>query len=371
MRIGFATHDWSTQFRGDDGAPTFGGAGWYRIGLPALGLKQHTDHEIIVGTLISHLDHDELGVRTWDGAHHWGCDVLVMQRWMNDDLPAKVARCVAEGQVIVNDVDDWFDGLDPQNRAFRASHPKINPEVNRVHYRGTLAHSSVLTVSTPYLAERLRRVNPNIVVLRNMISTSMFTCAEHTPSTPPKVGWVGGLPWRSGDLETLRGVVAPFLERSGCSFHHAGHVESSGLSARDALRIPDDVRVTTEPMQPIDRYAEMFRCVDVGIAPLADKPFNEAKSAIKGMEYAAAGVPFVASATSEYRWLLDECGIGRVAKRPQHWSSHLRTLLDAETYAADVERNRAFVGAHDVSVRWHDWRELYESLVSSEVASGS
>ncbi len=37
-----------------------------------------------------------------------------------------------------------------------------------------------------------------------------------------------------------------------------------------------------------------IRCT-VGIAPLVDRPFNRSKSWIKGLEYSAFGLPFVAS----------------------------------------------------------------------------
>ena len=56
-------------------------------------------------------------------------------------------------------------------------------------------------------------------------------------------------------------------------------------------------------MTLIHDYPRMFRNIDIGIAPLSDVPFHHAKSAIKGLEYPAAGVPFIASPSPEAKAL--------------------------------------------------------------------
>ena len=56
--------------------------------------------------------------------------------------------------------------------------------------------------------------------------------------------------------------------------------------------------------------------LDTGIVPLQRSRFNEAKSNLKGLEYAALGVPFVASPTAEYERLAEskfEAGRGTIA----------------------------------------------------------
>lgn len=350
MRIGFATRDWSNTYRDERGVPEIGGAGWYRTAMPAEKLAAR-GHETTLGTLARNERSGRLCVKLWESegeqAFVDGLDVLVMQRWMLDTLTAEVRRAVADGQTIVNDVDDWFWGLDPDNSAFRATHPKVNPHVNVEHYRKILASSSAITVSTPFLEEKMRDMFPEVPVhlVRNGIDLERWICrADDDAGRTPTVGWIGALPWRSRDLETLRGIVPPFMRAHGLPWFHGGHLETQTWgTAAEAIGLPEDWPGDTAPMLPIGAYPRLFQRLDVCLVPMSDKPFNHAKSAIKGMECAAAGVPFVASSTPEYEWLRTEHGIGRTAKNGKMWRRHLEELLDPEAREADRLRNRAAV----------------------------
>lgn len=349
-RIGFATADWSAL----TDPPTLGGSGWYRVGLPAAEFAR-AGHDVVVGTLLAHNQASELGVQTWDGENHWDFDVMVLQRWMHEGLATRIRAAVAGGQVIVNDVDDWFFGLATTNRAYRTTHPRVSPEANTNHYRQILAASSVVTVSTVYLADRLEHLlGDRLRVVRNAIDLLRWpqNPLESPQSDDPVFGWVGAVSWRSGDLEGLRGVVGPFLNGRRLRFHHGGHLEGTS-SAGEVLGVE---RHTEALMVPIAEYPELFTPLDVGLVPLSDRPFNLSKSAIKGMEYAAAGVPFVAADTPEYRWLADQ-GVGRLAKRPKEWLRHMEALLDPDIRAKEAIENRQRVESLDISRRWSDWRE--------------
>jgi hypothetical protein len=67
-------------------------------------------------------------------------------------------------------------------------------------------------------------------------------------------------------------------------------------------------------------------------SPLNKLDFNDAKSFIKGLEYSAAGVPFISEDMEEYSYLYNEYGIGRVAKTEDQWLSHLEDLNNPKTY---------------------------------------
>ena len=101
--------------------------------------------------------------------------------------------------------------------------------------------------------------------------------------------------------------------------------------------------------------------MEIGLVPLRQTPFNFAKSAIKGMEYAAAGVPFVAEATPEYQWFHD-LGAGRVAKKPAHWNAALKALLDPETRRTEALQNRAVVEQLDIEKCWPNWLDFYSQI---------
>lgn len=347
--IGFATMDWSQILDPVTKQPTPGGAGWYRAHLPHRALKE-VGVESHIGRLVFNEKHARFGIRGWppggddgseDGRHdHWGCDVIVMQRWMLDGLWDDIRAARKHGQLIVQDVDDWFFGMASQNIASRTL--TADPRANLTHYRKILTASDLVLTSTPYLRHRLSTFCPNVRVLRNHIDIDRWAVAKQRDV--PVLGWAGAVPWRSGDLESLRGCMGPVktrMERGLARFHHTGDMGREEFPpAGETLGLPSE-RCTVSPMVPINEWPNGFRHFDVGIVPLSPRPFNEAKSAIKGMEYAASGKPFVAQETPEYRWLAD-WGCGRLAKRGRDWARELATVLDmsAEERQAEGEANR-------------------------------
>ena len=349
MRIGFATTDFSFGFLGPDGGPAFGGAGFYRSFLPAEACKR-AGHDVVWGGLISSNSTGQLGIQSlerltyigpdhpmwpkgyskpeapmWEGTHHFDFDVIVMQRWMMRNTYQYVLRARAEGQIVVNDLDDSFWHLDPRNHAWAASHPELNPSSNRDHYLLTVLASDVITVSTPFLADQLHgliRENdltkpPEIVVVRNMIDLERWR--NRRPIMPESLtyGWVGAVPWRSGDLEVLKPWLGKFLRvHPEVTFRHAGHIDVEGVGTFAGLTGIDPERIVNQPMAATYERMKLYYPIDVGLVPLNDLPFNAAKSAIKGMEYLAAGTPFIATDTPEYRWAAEQ-GMGYLVRAPR------------------------------------------------------
>jgi glycosyltransferase involved in cell wall biosynthesis len=318
MKIGFASGDWSLSVFDENNHPVWGGAGWVRLGQ----YQKLIPHDVVAGSLC-HRD-GVFGVRSWDETMHFDCDIIVMQRIMFQDVADKMPAAIAAGQILVNDLDDWYWGLSPANGAWKASHPKQNPTENREHYRKVLARSSAVTVSTKYLADRLTWVNAPITVIKNTVDISRFTPRTHIDYVPT-VGWVGSTMHRSGDIEILAGILGPLARNGQIKLHHSGHVEGARCFA-DMLKINPE-SVSTMPLVAPSEYPNSF-VFDIGVVPLADVPFNHAKSWIKGIEYAAAGVPFIASRLPEYQELRDKYGIGLVAKNGIQWRKHIESLVD-------------------------------------------
>jgi hypothetical protein len=199
-----------------------------------------------------------------------------------------------------------------------------------------------------------------VVLLRNAIDLDRWHPTENEDE-PDTVGWVGAIPWRSGDLETMRGVLPDWVRRNDWRFYHGGHTPSlSEMNAGQVIGVSDD-DIDWAPFQPISHYPELFQPLHVGIVPLNDNTFNQAKSCIKGLEYAASGVPFIAQELaeySEYSWLRTQ-GIGRTARRAVDWRRELNRMLDAGFRADQRAANLEAVRLHDVALRADEWAAAY------------
>jgi glycosyltransferase involved in cell wall biosynthesis len=223
--------------------------------------------------------------------------------------------------------------------------------------------ADALITSTPFLHNYYKEKYPNkpIYLVRNGVDTQYFKMRKDNSGLFPTVGWVGATPWRSNDLETLNPFVGKYIEDNKLRFHHSGSIINAP-TVQEQMGIPIK-NFSSQPMKPILTYGELFRRMDIGLVPLNEVEFNRAKSFIKGLEYAAAGVPFIAEDMEEYSYLHKEYGIGRVAKTEDQWLSHLEDLKNPKTRNIERQNNYKLVKEfHTMESRGKDWDEVYREI---------
>lgn len=357
--IVFLTYDWA--FGTNPLQPN--GCAWYRCYLPMQELKKH-GWETGMGFPGFHPDHG-YGLLVPDKKAIHGWEIVVLKLMMLDSIISQIPMAQAKGQKIVIDVDDHHAALEPTNLAYLATDPKTNPKNNREHYFKGMELADALITSTPFLYEFYKKQYPNkpIYMVRNAIDPQYFNFRKDNSGNFPTVGWVGATPWRSNDLQTLNPEVGQFLEKKQWRFHHSGSIINAP-TVEEQMGIPHKL-FSSQPMQPILTYEKLFRKIDIGIVPLNDVEFNRAKSFIKGLEYAAAGVPFIATDFVEYSYLTKETGIGRVAKNTDEWINHLEELQDQKLRNKERQRNMELVREHHtMEKRGPEWDRVYKEILA-------
>lgn len=348
IKIGYASCDWSRTIVEGKG-PVPGGANWVRLQQT----RPHTGFNSVTGLLVFH-EKKGFGVVDWFQKAHYDCDVIVAQRLMFKNLAEKIDVRKKYNQVIINDIDDWYWGLHEDNHAYKLTHPDFNKDENIDHYKSVIQQGDGVVVSTPFLYDKMKNDFgcKNVHLVENCVTVSDFR-SRLLNTKKPVVGWVGSTSHRSGDLE----IIGPVLNNRSFRLHHSGHVNGAvTFAAKVGL---DEGRVTKSPMYPPEHYAKNAFVFDVGLAPINDIPFNHAKSWIKAIEYAAAGVPFVASDVAEYRRLFDTYGIGRLASSHEEWTSHLEELCNHRVRTVEAKKQKEIVKEHlDVSVMAKNWRNV-------------
>lgn len=323
----------------------WGPTGWARLGQWVPYWRER--HTVAVGTLWNEDDHLAIDV---DG-ELVAPDIVYLQAFQRDLSPL-LRRARASGQVVVQDIDDWFWGLDSRHRGW------ANARHSEQAYAANLAETDVVTASTPYLAARLsERFAGEIVVIPNHVDTGRFTPVGHAVERPT-IGWAGATDHRVGDLSEIKGVLGQFA--GNADFQHSGHLDGTPTFA-EQVGLPDAAVRRVERRAPAG-YPSLLD-FHIGLVPLRINPFNEAKSELKGLEYAASGIPFVASATGAYTQLQAVWGdCVRVAKRPADWVKHLRRLLDPSAREDAAEELRKRVLERDLSQGAHLHLELFGAL---------
>lgn len=353
--IGYLTTDWA--WGTDPLQPN--GCAWYRCVTPGAELEKRG---WVCGVGVPGFNpKDGFGMITGSNKAVHGWDIIVLKLVMHKDVLAGLDRAEEMGQKIVVDVDDFFDGLSPTNRAYEATDPKNNPDNNREIYAEIIRRAFAVICSTQFLFDYYSKIHKNVFLVRNGIDLQRYKSLYYrhkrrqtTGSNKATIGWVGATPWRSGDLELLSGFMGDYILANNYNirFHHSGDLPNSP-SAAEQLRI-DKKFVTTSHLVPIADYPTLFKSIDIGVVPLTDIPFNHAKSFIKGLEYAASGIPFIASPSPEYEFLFD-AGIGRIASTEEEWIYHFEELRNSGIRKDEAEINIEKLEDFSIQKRGDDW----------------
>lgn len=358
--IGYLTTDWA--WGTDPLQPN--GCAWYRCVLPGSQLEKKG---WVCGVGIPGFsENDGFGMITGSNRAVHGWDIIVFKLIMQREVLDKMDKAIDMGQKIIVDVDDFFDGLEPTNRAYEATDPQKNPDTNRDIYAEIIKKSFAVITSTQFLFDYYSKIHKNVFLVRNAIDANRYSNISkyRRPHHRTKIGWVGATPWRSGDLEILSGFIGEYIQKNNIRFHHSGHVGNSP-AASSQLKI-DPRSVFTSNLCPISDYPKLFEPIDIGIVPLRDVPFNHAKSFIKGLEYAAAGIPFIASDLPEYRFLF-EAGIGRIASNQDEWIYHFDELLNKDIRKDESEINKELLSDFTIEKRADDWDATMKFILDQEM----
>lgn len=332
-----------------------GGCGWYRLRHPARVLVD-AGHDVEVTDRIDAVHLAGRPLRALVDA-----DVVVLQRPLAREIVEAIPLLQRVGVAVVVEVDDDFHALPKGHGARRATSVGANPDYNRRWLRLACEQADLVTVTTPALAERYGG-HGRVRVLPNLVPAWYLEVPSRAPrAESPTVGWTGSVRTHVGDLDELGGVLPGVLAETGARFVSWG----IGLT-EEALGVSGRVR----PWADLNgAYPRLVADLDVGLVPLADNAFNRAKSWLKGMEYAALGVPFVGSPRADYLRLHAEVGVGIFAETPEDWRRELTALLTSLELRADVAgRNREAVASLTYEQHSHRWMDAWKSAADHRAA---
>jgi glycosyltransferase involved in cell wall biosynthesis len=255
----------------------------YRSLIPLRALEGR-GHDVVIPDLHSGM---------LEPADAFSCDVVLVYRAMDKPAMQMIDALVARGIGVVWDNDDDFlHG--PVGESERA-------KVWRARYRAsttTAAKAHVVTASTEPVAETYRAAGiADVRVVENRLH------AELRRPRPRRhdgivVGWIGG--WEHGNDAKVLGM-ADVLERIQHA-HPEVHVECIGVDLGLSVRYRHDLLVN------FDQLPVRMATWDIGLALIAENPFNLARSDIKVKEYAASRLPWLASNRGPYAPLGEQQG---------------------------------------------------------------
>ncbi len=299
--------------------PVTNGQGYFRISAPLNALQQAGKVQVCEWNQID-------GGRPFIPSEilRLAPDSLIVQNYMNpSSLHSLEALYAAPGRPFTIFVmDDLMDGLAESNPL------KVTVSENpRERLRSALAHCDRLVVSTDYLAEAYRHMIDDIRIVPNCLEQAIWLPLHSAKRTgkKPRIGWAGGTTHQD-DLLLLKEIIEQTRHEADWIF--------MGMC-------PDEIRpLLTEfhPLTSMARYPAHLASLnlDIAVAPLAEIPFNRAKSNLRLLEYGILGIPVVCTDIDPYR----NSPACRVVNTPKAWIAALRERM------------------HDADAREHEGRAM-------------
>jgi glycosyltransferase involved in cell wall biosynthesis len=280
-------------------------------------------------------------------------DVLYVHRYCDGPAQQLARSAVAAGVPVVWDNDD-DTGAMPRTSVTYKHFGGIARERQLADMRRLFRHATLVTAPSAVLAERFGEWGaPRVRVVENHIPDQLLE-VDRRDDPGLRIGWIAGLE-HAMDAERLpiRTVLQRILdERPEVEVVSVGL--GLGLRGRYGhLKSVDIVRIS--------QCAATF---DIAIAPLADLDFNRARSNVKLKEYAAAGVPWLASPIGPYAGMGERQG-GRLVP-DDGWYEALTRLLDKPRERRKLgTRARKWAAGETLSKNLDVWEDMLRSAMTS------
>lgn len=261
----------------------------------------------------------ELADGGWSADLEGEADAYVVARlFPGPDSRAVVEALFAKGKPVIYETDDLLIDLpadNPHAHEYAANVPFIEAVARR---------AAAVVVSTPGLAARMAGFNANIHVLPNLVDYALFQRSPPDNGRQINIGVVGTSA-RTGDFglidPALRAICQEYGKRVRVKFVGAMPESWRGHPNAESIPFTADYGGYAARMKGLD--------LDIGLAPLADNPFNACKSPIKWLEFSALGMAGVYSAVPAYLGVIEQGKTGLLVDNvTEKWINAIKLLID-------------------------------------------
>lgn len=317
--------------------------GWYRGIGPMLALGAR-GHEIV------QVWRPRVGIR---GELTAGCDLLHVYREHEDDVLRIVRGAKQRGMAVVYDNDDDMRAVPRDDVAHRDYGGFAGDRALRQIRRLVQAADLSIAASGP-IADRFREYGAERVeVIENFVPDAVLSATAPSNGDTVVAGWLAG---NEHHLDVERMPLREQFERA---------LEACPRLVVEALGV--NVGVRHERYRHV-RRVDFFDLPpklaewDIGLAPIADIPFNRARSTIKVKEYAALGRPWLASPVGPYAPLGEREG-GRLVPDDAWCDALVRLAEKPRERRKLAKRARKWGAAQAISANAGLWEDAFARAI--------
>ena len=308
----------------------------YRVIQPAKYLHAEVAHEINVMTMQAKININIFGTMKVVIRSMSYYDLIVLQFAWHEDLVFLIGRLNKLGIKVVLDFDDDYFHRNPY-------YPIDYSQGKMDNLIKSMSMANMITVTTDSLAETYSKYNANVKILPNMIDISEFKPKTNNGQV---VGW-----YSSGiRFAEFRDIIEGWIPENVC-LYLAGSLIFNNFKHKN--------KIVVDRFNPVET-PKILANIDIGLIPLKLCRFNDGKSDLKGLEYGAMNIPFIASPTEPYRKLVKHGINGFLVKHSRDWLKYINLLVADDKLRNDMgSQARKVSESRDIKFNINLWEETY------------
>ncbi len=321
--------------------------GWYRGIGPMLALGER-------GHDICQVWRPGEGIR---GELATGYDVLHVYRAHEDEVLQIVRDAKQQGMTVIYDNDDDLRAV-PRNNKAALDYKGFAGDRALRQIKRLVQLADLSIASSDPIGERFREYGAeHVQVIENYCPDAALEASAPPNGNTVVAGWLAG---NEHHVDIERMPLREQFERA-LDAHPQLVIETVGCNM--GMR---HERYRCDPHVDFFDLPRKLAQFDIGLAPIADIPFNLARSSIKVKEYAVLGRPWLASSVGPYVALGERQG-GRLV--PDHgWAEALGRLVEKPRERRKLaKRARTWGRAQAMSANIKLWED---ALVAAIVRTG-
>lgn len=266
-----------------------------------------------------------------------------------------------EGKAVVYELDDQLLEL-PSDHPEKAYFAEARDAMRRA-----IVSADAVVVSTLWLADYMRALNPNTWVLPNYLNDKLWGLSRvRKPRKTGRVviGYMGG---RTQTHLSDLALITPVLTRILDTYADRVVLRFWGVHPPELSALPN-VEFMHDTFPDYGAFARYFsqQDVDIFVAPLRDNLFNRSKSWIKFLEYSALGVCGVYSRIAPYEGIVIHGKNGFLASGAAEWETLLKMLIEDEHLRrSSAEQALDTIQRMLLSNHAHEWGVIYRAALAA------
>lgn len=303
-------------------------------------------------------------------------DVVVFHRPETDALLAVMRALKKAGKKIVFDNDDTYKDYGGFKYNEYMNEEKVKKGLGTLEKNIDIfiQEADLVTCSTEALAEEYRKLNPNVVVLKNCVDPFYWNEPLRNEEDVVRIGITGSV-GITADVEVLKPILEhyehdPRVRLVLLSLPPEGDNEIYKKLYVDEYAFWNKVNIEWHSFVAYDKYYDYLNSLklDMVIIPRADSYFNRCKSNLKFLESSMLETPVIAQSfptkDSPYEVNPQDAEHMLLATDTESWIAQIEKLIADKELRKEMGRKayNYVVENYSIENNAHLWKEAYESL---------